>query len=214
VGSSGEIMRMHFDSEDDFNAFREELRRRLDGRHARVIERQDLKRAAVMMLLMNKEGSPHVLLTLRTRHMPTHKGQVSFPGGGMDDGDTDILAAAYRETEEEVGIGRGMIEYIGRFDDFLSIEGFHVATFVGAITYPYEWRLNSREIESHFEAPLSMFVNREYDRCEKGEFMGGYRQIYFYHYMGYEIWGLTARILTEFGEKVCVQGSMLEQASS
>jgi 8-oxo-dGTP pyrophosphatase MutT (NUDIX family) len=207
-------MKMHLDSEDDFITFKGELRRRLGGRHARVIERDDLKHAAVMMLLMNKEGAPHVLLTLRSRHMPTHKGQVSFPGGGMDESDVDILSAAFRETEEEVGIGKDMIEYLGRFDDFISIEGFHVATFIGAIAYPYEWRLNSLEIESHFDAPLSMFVNREYDRCEKGEFMGEYRQVYFYHYMGYEIWGLTAGILTEFGEKVCGPEKRPERSSS
>jgi len=207
-------MKMHFDTDDDFSAFKDELRRRLAGRQVRAIEDHELKHAAVMMLLMNKDNAPHVLLTRRTTSMPTHKGHVAFPGGGMDDGDEDLLFAAFRETEEEVGIRRDRIEYIGRFDDYLSIEGFHVTCFIGAVGYPYDYDLNRSEIESHFEAPLSMFVNREYDRCEKGNFRGVDYRVYFYHYRGYEIWGLTARILTDFGEKVCKDYKPLEQASS
>jgi 8-oxo-dGTP pyrophosphatase MutT (NUDIX family) len=179
------------------------LRKRLSEREIRGIEEKDLMHAAVMMLIMNKDGAPHVLLTRRTRSVSSHKGEVSFPGGRVDDADEGLLAAAYRETEEEVGIGRDRIEYIGRFDDYLSLAGFHVMSFIGAIDYPYEYRLNLKEIESHFEAPLSMFVNQEYERRERVNYLGRDFWVYYYNFKGYEIWGLTARILTEFGEQVC-----------
>ena len=196
-------MKMQFDTDDDFTEFKRELRRRLAGRETRGIEDLELRHAAVMVLLMNKDNAPHVLLTRRTRNVSSHKGEVSFPGGAMDLSDADQLSTAYRETEEEVGISRDKIEYIGRFDDYVSLAGFHVMSFIGAIEYPYDFILNSNEIESHFEAPLSMFADRTFDRSEMVNYRGKEFRVYHYLYQGYEIWGLTARILTEFGEHVC-----------
>ncbi len=196
-------MRMKFQTDKDFSEFKQELRRRLSVHTIRSIEQPDLKHAAVMMLLMNKDGAPHVLLTRRTRNVSTHKGEVSFPGGAMDVNDEGRLEAAFRETEEEVGISRDRIEYIGRFDDYVSLAGYHVMSFIGALEYPYDFTLNRNEIESHFEAPLSMFVNREFERSEKVNYRGNEFSVYYYYFQDYEIWGLTARILTEFGEQIC-----------
>lgn len=196
-------MNMRFTSDADFTAFKEELRQRLASRQNRDLENSGLKHSAVMMLIMNKEGAPHVLLTRRTDTVSTHKGQVAFPGGGMDEHDGDYREVAYRETWEEVGIGRDRIEYIGRFDDYISISGFHVTCFVGAVEYPYDFTLNRSEIESHLEAPLSMFVKQEYDRYEVYTYQDKEYRVFFYYYQDYEIWGLTARILTDFGEKIC-----------
>ncbi len=196
-------MKMRFNSGAEFEEFKEELRRRLASRPNRELEETGLKHSAVMVLLMNRDGAAHVLLTRRTNTVSTHKGQVAFPGGGMDDHDDDYRAIAYRETFEEVGIPRDRIEYLGRFDDYVSISGYHVTCFIGAIEYPYEYRLNRDEIESHFEAPLEMFVEQKFDRAEIYNFNGKDYRVFFYYHGGYEIWGLTARILTDFGEKIC-----------
>lgn len=196
-------MKLQFENDNEFIAFKEELRRRLNERMNRNIVNLELKNSAVMMLLMNKDKTVHVLLTRRTDMVSTHKGQVSFPGGGMDHDDCDILFAAYRETCEEMGITREKIEYIGQFDDYITISGFHVSCFIGVIEYPYEYNVNPNEIESHFEAPLSLFVNQEYDRFEIYNYKGNDYRVFFYYFNNYEIWGLTARILTDFGEKIC-----------
>lgn len=196
-------MKMFFESEADFSFFKEQLRLRLASRQIRNIHDPALKEAAVMMLLMNKEGAPHVVLTKRTETVATHKGQVALPGGGVDEGDGGSLEAAFRETEEEIGIERNKIEYLGRFDDYISIAGFRVACHVGAVEYPYSCRLSRDEIETCFEAPLEMFVNAAYDRCELVKWQGNEYRVYFYHYQGYEIWGMTARILTDFGQIIC-----------
>jgi 8-oxo-dGTP pyrophosphatase MutT (NUDIX family) len=196
-------MKMSFAVPADFEDFKEDLRGRLAARAVREIDEGSLRHASVMMLIMNKDNAPHVLLTRRTESVSSHKGQVSFPGGGIDEGDEDSLAAAYRETEEEVGIRRDRIEYLGRFDDYLSIAGFHVACHVGAVEYPYECAPNRNETESCFEAPLSMFVNAEYDRYELVNWQGRDYRVFYYHYGGYEIWGMTARILTDFGARIC-----------
>jgi len=196
-------MKMFFESEADFSSFKKELRLRLASRQIRYINDPALKEAAVMMLLMNKDGAPHVLLTKRTETVATHKGQVALPGGGVDEDDDDSLDAAFRETEEEIGIASNKIEYLGRFDDYISIAGFRVACHVGAVEYPYPCALSRDEIESCFEAPLAIFVNAAYDKCELVKWQGNEYRVYFYHYQGYEIWGMTARILTDFGEKIC-----------
>ena len=196
-------MKMYFETDNDFSAFKEELRRRLESRPNRDLEESGLKHSAVMMLLMNRDNAPHVLLTRRTDTVSTHKGQVAFPGGAMDDHDDDYRSVAYRETWEEVGIPREKIEYIGRFDDYISISGFHVTCFVGAIEYPYESTLSRGEIESIIDAPLAMFVDQKYDRYEIYNYKGNDYRVFFYYHRGYEIWGLTARILTDFGEKIC-----------
>ena len=189
-------------SEGDFTAFKEEMKKRLAAREPRDLSATGLRQASVMMLLMNREGAVHVLLTRRTDTLATHRGQVAFPGGRVDSGE-DPLAAAFRETEEEVGIRRDRIEYLGRFDDYVSIAGYHVFCFVGAIGYPYEWALNDRETESIFDAPLSMFVDQAFERYEIFNYGGQDYRVFYYYHRDYEIWGLTARILTDFGEKIC-----------
>lgn len=196
-------MKMLLENEADFTAFKEELKRRLAAREVRDLSATGLKQASVMMLLMNRDGAVHVLLTRRTDTLTTHSGQVAFPGGRVDAEDEDRLAAAFRETEEEVGITRDRIEYLGRFDDYVSIAGYHVFCFVGAIGYPYEYSLNRNEIESSFDAPLSMFVDQAYDRYEIYNYRGSDYRVFYYYHDNYEIWGLTARILTDFGEKIC-----------
>ncbi len=209
-------MNMSIDGENGFAAFKDELKRRLAAREPRDIEESGLRRAAVMMLLMNREGAAHVLLTLRTTTVSSHKGQVSFPGGSVDPGDADHLEAALRETEEEVGIERGLVEYIGRFDDYISIAGYHVFCHVGAVDYPFPCTINEKEIESCFTAPLSLFVEEKYERVELYNYRGDDYRVFFYRHEGYDIWGLTARILTDFGRKIChslPQGGTLSPGS-
>jgi len=195
-------MKMLFISESDFLEFKDELRRRLSERQVRECENDGHKPSAVKILIMNKNNAPHVLLTRRTDKVNTHKGQVSFPGGGFDETDGDILGTAYRETFEEVGIQRGDIEYLGKFDDYISLYGFHISCFVGAIEYPREYHLNSDEIDACFEAPLSMFVNEEYESVEKYYYQGRDYDVFYYNHDNFVIWGLTARILTDFARKV------------
>ncbi len=188
---------------EKFRAFKDEVRRRLEARDHREIPGSDLRRAAVMMLLMDREGEPHVLLTLRTDRVTSHKGQVAFPGGAVDPGDGGHLEAALRETEEEVGIPPDLVEYIGRFDDYISIAGFHVFCHVGAVEYPFPCKVNEDEIESCFTAPLSLFSEDRCERIELYNYRGDDYRVFFYRHEGYEIWGLTARILTDFRAKIC-----------
>ena len=195
-------MNMQFSSTDDFNAFKNYITGKLAGRKKRTIDFPEYRKSAVMILFMEKEGQPHVILTLRTDKVSTHKGQVSFPGGGYDSTDKNFLDTALRETMEEVGIAQEEIEILGEFDEYISIMGFHVYVFVGALGKIPEYIVCKDEIDEMLEVPFSIFYNEEYNKCEKITHQGKEFDVYFYDYGKTTIWGMTARILTDFARKI------------
>ena len=195
-------MKLEFKRDREFQEFKFELKKRVSRSERPKIEVGNLIKSAVMLLIMNKDNKAHVLLTKRSMKVETHKGHMSFPGGAFDNVDRSLLETALRETDEEVGIKPTDIEIIGELGDFLTVSGFHVTAFVGAINYPVKYKVNIDEIAECIEVPLSLFVNREYDRIEKMNYLGTDLEVYYYYYKRFEIWGLTARILTEFAENM------------
>jgi len=175
----------------------------LSARKKRTVNFPEYRKSAVMILFMEKDNSPHVILTLRTDKVSTHKGQVSFPGGGYDSSDKDFLDTALRETMEEVGIAAEEIEILGEFDEYISIMGFHVYVYAGAVNRVQKYVVCRDEIDEMLEVPFSIFYNGEYNRCEKITHGGKEFDVYFYDYGSTTIWGMTARILTDFARKVC-----------
>lgn len=186
----------------NFNDFKHTIRTRLEERETRILENPGYRAAAVLILFIEIDSEPCILVTRRTHKVSTHKGEMSLPGGGYDETDTDILETALRETHEETGIPPEDIEILGRFDDYISIFGFHVAVFAGAADYPCSYNFNSDEISGYVEAPFRLFAERRYDRVQHYPHEGKNYRIYHYMYNGYEIWGLTARILTDFAEEL------------
>lgn len=195
-------MNLRFETEQDFASFKKEIRKRLTQRERSRISIPEYRASAVAILIMNKDNEAHVFLTKRTNTVGTHKGEVSFPGGSYEESDRDITGTALRETWEEAGIKPGDVEVLGEFDEYFSLRRFHVSTIVGAINYPYIYNVNRDEIEACLEAPLSMFRDGKYDRFDDMEYDGRSFRVYYYSYNGFSIWGLTARILTEFGRKI------------
>lgn len=196
-------MNWQLTTDRDVNEYKNIVRTRLNSRTIRELQNPGYRNAAVMMLIMNEATVPSVLLTVRTNSVSTHKGEVSFPGGGFDDEDTDLYSTALRETEEEVGIDRTVIEYLGRFDDYISIFGYHVTSFIGWIDFPFEYKMNENEISRILNVPIKLFADKCYDHYEEYPFEGKKYKIYHYFYNNAEIWGLTARILTDFGSEIC-----------
>jgi 8-oxo-dGTP pyrophosphatase MutT (NUDIX family) len=99
-----------------------------------------------------------ILLTLRTPHLAAHAGQIAFPGGGIDPGDADPLAAALRETEEEIGLTRDRVEILGRLDTYVSRTGFEIQPFVGLLVPPFETAPDPFEVAEIFEVPLAFIL--------------------------------------------------------
>ncbi|MCL1910730.1 MAG: CoA pyrophosphatase [Leptospirales bacterium] len=195
-------MKTRFENKEDFTNFKNEIRARLSKRELRHIDLAELKPSAVNILFLDKDGELHVLLTKRSTNLTHHKGQIAFPGGKFEKADGSLLETAMRETFEEAGIERGAIEHLGRFDDFVTVSGYHVACLVGVMEHPYEYKPRQGEVDECFEVPMRIFINMEYSEVESMAITNKVVNMYHYPYMGKDIWGLTARILMDFACKI------------
>ena len=158
--------------------------------------------AAVLMPLFEKESKWYVLLTLRSADLPTHKNQISFPGGRLDQGE-DALAAALREAHEEVGIRPEDVEILGRLDEIITITKYRITPFVGIIPYPYPLRVSENEIAEVIELPLETFLDPKICRVDNTwSFEGKSYPVYYFSFGRHIVWGATARILKQFLEVV------------
>jgi 8-oxo-dGTP pyrophosphatase MutT (NUDIX family) len=170
--------------------FLNHLQTALSGRERKVLDQPHYGRAAVLVPLFMKEGICHLLLTKRTHQVKNHKGEISFPGGMVDEGDSGLEETALREAFEEVGLKREDVQVIGALDDIMTYTGFIVTPFVGFFPYPYPFKVSHFEIEEMIEVPLSLLMG-EAARGEVPENPS-------YQYGAHTIWGATARILSKF----------------
>ncbi len=151
--------------------------------------------AAVLFPLVVREHEPAVLLTKRTDHLHHHPGQISFPGGRVEEADTSPIDTALRETEEEIGLHRRHIELIGTLPDYLTGTGFRVTPVVGLVTPPFELTLDAFEVAEAFEVPLSHFLDPANHEQHSIVHEGRVRQFHAMPYQGHFIWGATAGII-------------------
>jgi len=159
-----------------------------------------LRPAAVLVPLIDHPDGMTVLLTQRTAHLSAHAGQIAFPGGRIEETDTDAVAAALRETEEEVGLPREQVAVIGRLDTYVTGTGFEITPIVGIITPPYKLTVDPFEVAEAFEVPLSYILDpRNHNRTER-ESAGRTRIFFVLPYEGRNIWGATAGMLVNLAE--------------
>ena len=148
------------------------------------------------MLVYPKEGEPHLLLNKRSESVEDHKGEVSFPGGRMDEGDASLLDTALREAHEEVGVSPGDVRVLRRLDDVETSTGYRVSPFLGTIRESYPFVVNRVEVAELVEVPVAALVDgstiRDETRIEDGAPVSRPN----YGYGGHLVWGATARIVT------------------
>jgi len=155
--------------------------------------------AAVLILIYEHEGRHYVVLQKRSEHVRDHKGQVSFPGGGVDPDDTDLLFTAIRETHEEIGVHPEDVEVIGQLDDIVTISNFRVTPFVGWLArYPYEWRFSDPEVAYLLEVPLDHLQDPATLIPDRRIIRGREIVLPSYQFGDDLIWGATARMLSNF----------------
>lgn len=153
--------------------------------------------AAVLVPIVMRDAAPAVLLTMRTAHLHDHAGQVSFPGGRVDDGDADPIATALRETEEEVGLARRHVEVLGCLPEYRTGTGFLVTPVVALVHPPFELVPDEFEVAEIFEVPLDFLMDGTKHERRSAEFPPptGRRSFYAMPYGQYFIWGATAAML-------------------
>jgi 8-oxo-dGTP pyrophosphatase MutT (NUDIX family) len=165
----------------------------------RRLDEPALKPAAVLLLLSHYDGADRLLLTRRTDTVEHHKGQISFPGGGVDPEDGSLAETALRETWEEVGVRPEDIEIVGRIDDAITVSNYLVAPYVGIMrAAPYEFVTSDFEVAEVLEPPLAHLLddaNREMEARDQDGCVT-YSAVYIWN--EHRIWGATARMLTRF----------------
>lgn len=173
------------------------LRRTLTARTAVTRAEWEARPAAVLVPLYWHAGEWHVLFTLRTHSVETHKGQVSFPGGRVDPEDRSRVETALREAEEEIGLRRADVAVLGQLDELLTVTQYHITPIVGVFPWPYEFVLSPHELSAVFGAPLAWLADPANLEVQEREPLvpGPKVPVYYLHYDGYTIWGATARML-------------------
>ncbi len=175
----------------------ERLKEILARRPAIEIDAPQHRRACVLIPLIRTNGGWSILFTRRAENLAAHSGQIAFPGGAVEAGET-LEQAAIREAEEEVGIPPRHVELIGRMDDVITNSGFLVAPFVGVIHEPFAYVMQEAEVVEIFEVPIEALLDDSNPEVRYVAFRQKRYPAYFYHHGPYEIWGLTGRMLKAF----------------
>lgn len=168
---------------------------------SRPAEKIDLKPAAVLLPLVFRH-EPQVLLTQRTHHLTRHAGQVAFPGGRADPGDISLVETALRETQEETGIEPAYVTIAGFLDAHETGTGYAILPVVGLLSEGFALSPHAAEVAEIFEVPLSFLLDPVNKKTQSREFQGHMRTFYSFTYEGHYIWGATAAMLLNFGERI------------
>jgi len=161
-----------------------------------------LRPSAVLVPLIIRESGISLLLTQRAEHLRHHAGQISFPGGSMDDTDDDLTHTALRETEEEVGIAQSDIKVLGKLPMQPTGSGFLIQPIVGVLPNSFDLILAEEEVSDAFEVPLDFLFNPDNQNHSYQEYGGKNYSIYSIPYDGWDIWGATANIIVKFSKLI------------
>lgn len=155
----------------------------------------ETRAAAVLIPFVDHEDEVTVILTQRSENLKDHPGQISFPGGSVDETDASPAHTATRETFEELGIGSDKIEIIGGLDPFETGTGFYISPMLGFITPPLEYVLQTDEVEEVFEVPLTHFLDENNHKTHSIVYKGQELDFWAMPYENRFIWGATAHML-------------------
>lgn len=163
--------------------------------HGRPAGGRALRPASVLVPLVAYDSGLSVILTERTEHLANHAGQVSFPGGRLEDHDDGPVACALRETEEETGLPRDKVDVLGFLDEYVTVTGFSVTPVVGLVTPPVTLDPDPFEVAEVFEVPLAFILDPANHKKVARVVNGRSRPYYAMPYGDHYIWGATAGML-------------------
>ena len=164
------------------------------------------KDAAVLVPIINRPERVSVLLTVRSSQMPSHAGQISFPGGKVDPSDKDRIATALREADEEVNIKSAQVDVIGSLGIHKGGLGFSVTPVVGIVDHRADIVACPREVAEVFEVPISYVADLNNHITEERTHKGTNYHMFAIPYDRFHIWGLTAGILRTLAETLQNEG--------
>ncbi len=153
-------------------------------------------------VLVGLEPGRGVWLTRRDARLPTHAGQVSFPGGKVEAGDGSVADAALREAAEEIGLARRDAEVLGRMDDFVTGSGFHIAPVVALLRPGMRYVAAPAEVAEVFCLPFAVLMDVAAPQRRRAVWAGGERGFWVWFYGDHVIWGATAKILVDLARRL------------
>ncbi len=169
-----------------------------------LAEGRPLRHAAVLVPLVERTDGATVLLTQRTDHLSQHAGQVSFPGGRVEEHDEGAVAAALRETAEEIGLNPSFVDVVGRLDAYETGTGFHITPVVGLVRPGFTLELDPYEVAAAFEVPLAHVLDPTNHIRRSGFWNGHERHYWVIAHEERFIWGATAGMLVDLARKLTV----------
>jgi 8-oxo-dGTP pyrophosphatase MutT (NUDIX family) len=167
----------------------------------KIAQVRPIRPAAVLVPIV-AHPEPTVLLTQRAQHLPDHAGQVSFPGGKIDKGDTDPSASALREAEEEIGLDRRLVEPLGYLDLYMTTLGYRIVPLIARVRPGFNLKLNVAEVDTTFEVPLAFLMDQANVQRHSREWQGMTRHYYAITFGERYIWGVTAGILRNLYDRI------------
>ena len=173
----------------------------LRTRTPKAIAGDDFRLASVLAPIQERPDGDYLILTLRSKNLSSHSGQVAFPGGSVDPGDDGAVAAALRETQEEIGVDPGHVRIVGQLDQVFAGYNFLVTPFVGLIPHPYEFHPDPRETAAVFAVPVAALLKQDALTLDH-RLSRRSEPIYHFQYQEWDIWGATARMVKQLLELV------------
>ena len=161
--------------------------------------------ASVLVPMLRNSGKWEVLFTRRTSSLPEHSGQVAFPGGRADPEDDSPEDTALREAEEEINLDPSDVLVLGRLRELRTITNYCVQPIVGKIPWPYDFVLAKEEVSRVFSIPLEWLADPDNHKIQFRELPEPHPPapvIYFDHYDGELLWGVSAEITLNFLESL------------
>ncbi|NHJ33545.1 MAG: CoA pyrophosphatase [Asgard group archaeon] len=156
-------------------------------------------RGAVVIPIFCKDDQIYVLFTKRTEDLPTHKGQISFPGGRKEDQDESLLSCALRETYEEIGLSHSKLEVWGELNQIKThTSNFLLSVYVCLIHYPFKLIANEKEVEEIIEVPLEELLDEKKWTNKDFNVEKATHKVWFFDFQSKIIWGATAEIVRQF----------------
>ena len=169
-----------------------------------VTDKDSLREAAVLIAITRptQQIDSHIVLTVRSSNLKSHAGQISLPGGKREDTDSDSIATAVRESEEEIGLAPNEVKTIGRLGTLALPSGYLITPIVGVINPDTQFTRQEEEVEAIFQAPLALILDIPSYKKSKVEFKGTKSTILELQYEDYRIWGATAAILFDLAQQI------------
>jgi 8-oxo-dGTP pyrophosphatase MutT (NUDIX family) len=156
---------------------------------------------AAVLIAVTDRPEPGLILTVRREHMRTHAGQIAFPGGRIDPGETPP-AAALREAQEELGLDPDLVQLVGEMEPYATVTGYLITAVIGATPPDLPLEPHEHEVADWFEAPLAFLLDPANQHRRGALFQGSERHYWEIDWNGRRIWGATAAMIVNLSRRL------------